>query len=63
MLLCASTILVSLVEVHYVVESCTAEPLYYGHIGAICKYPDYQGVQIIQVGLCNNVTSSHLRSK
>ena len=29
----------------------TVEPVYYGHLGTNEKYPDYQGVLIIQVSL------------
>ena len=32
----------------------TVEPMYYGHYGTIQKCPDYQGVLIFQVSLCDN---------
>ena len=31
----------------------TVEPVYYGHPGTNRKYPDYQGVLIFQVSLCD----------
>ena len=29
-------------NVHHIAESCTVEPLYDGHLGAILKYQDFQ---------------------
>ena len=38
-------------NIHYVAESCAVEPMYYGCIRIIHKYPDYQVVLIIQFSL------------
>ena len=34
----------------------TVEPVYYGHLGTDKKYPDYQGILIIQVSLYDKAT-------
>ena len=38
-------------NIHYVAERCTVEPMYYKCIGTIHKCPDYQVVLIIQFSL------------
>ena len=34
-------------NIHYVAETCAVVPVYYGHLEAIHKCPDYLGVLII----------------
>ena len=41
----------SQLDITYVAESCTVEPMCYGYIRTIHKCPDYQGVLITQFSL------------
>ena len=55
---CASiekAILISLMNVCDVAESCTVEPVYYGYFGTIHNCPNHQGVLSIQVNLYTKV--------
>ena len=44
-------------NIHNVTETCAVVPVYYGHLEAIHKCPDYQGILIIQV---NYMFKQHL---